>query len=71
MNVYSARIALNTHPGITTKSLHGQASRPARTENRYLASVAATADTNADERSATGQRQGEGAGLGCNVGSGV
>ena len=58
-----ARIALNTHPEITTKPLHGQASRPARTENRYLASVAATADTNAEERSATSQRQGEGAGL--------
>ena len=43
--------------------LHGQASRPARTEDRYLASVAATADTNAEERCATGQRQGEGAGL--------
>ena len=46
-------------------------SRPARAENRYLASVAATADTNAEERSATGQRQGEGARLGGDVGTGV
>ena len=66
-----ARIALNTHPEIINKSLHGQASRPARTENRSLASVAATADTNADERSATGQRQGEGAGLGRDIGAGI
>ena len=48
---------------ITTKSLHGQASRPARTEGCYLASVAAAADANAEKRSATGQRQGEGAGF--------
>ena len=58
-----ARIALNTHPETANKHLHGQASRPARTEDRYLASVAAAADTNAEERSATGQRQGEGARL--------
>ena len=43
--------------------LHGQASRPARTEDCYLASIPATADTNAKERSATGQRQSEGARL--------
>ena len=58
-----ARIALDTHLETNRQPLHGQASRPARTENRYLASVAATADTNAEERSATSQRQGEGAGL--------
>ena len=43
--------------------LHGQASRPARTEDCYLASIPATADTDAEERCATGQRKGEGAGL--------
>ena len=66
-----ARFASNGHPENRKHPLHEQASRPVRTENRSLASVAATADTNADERSATGQRQGEGAGLRCDVGSGV
>ena len=37
----------------------------------YLASIPATADTNADERSATSQRQGEGAGLRRDVGAGI
>ena len=36
-----------------------------------LSSIAPTSDTNADERSATGQRQGEGARFWCNVGAGV
>ena len=54
---------MNRHPENREFPLHGQTSRPARTEDCYLASVAATADTNADERSATGQRQGEGARL--------
>jgi len=41
----------------------GQASQPARARLRCLSRITATADTNADERSATGQREGDGAGL--------
>ena len=37
----------------------------------YLASIPATADTNTDERSATGQRQGEGARFRRDVGTGI
>lgn len=37
----------------------------------YLASIAATADTNADERSATGQCEGERARLRRDVGAGI
>jgi len=51
--------------------LHGQASQPARTEVFCLASVTPTSDTNADERSSTGQREGEGAGFGRDVCAGV
>ena len=51
--------------------MHGQASRPARTHLVQLSRVTATADTNTDERSATSQRQGEGAWLWRDVGSGV
>ena len=45
------------------KPRYGQASRPARKDDRKLAGIPATANTNADERSATSQRQGEGARL--------
>jgi hypothetical protein len=41
----------------------GQAPLPARTHPGKLSRVTPTADTNADERTATGKRQGEGAWL--------
>ena len=66
-----ARIDAVTHPETKRHPLHGQASRPARKDDRKLAGIPATANTNADERSATSQRQGEGAGFWCNVGAGV
>ena len=53
------------------KPRYGQASRPARKDDRKLAGIPATANTNADERSATRQRQGEGARLRCDVGAGI
>ena len=46
-----------------TKPLHGLSSRTARAESCYLASVTPAADTNAQQRTATGQREGEGARL--------
>ena len=46
-----------------TKPLHGQASRTARAHSCYLASVTPAAYTNAQQRTATGQRQCEGARL--------
>jgi len=57
------RVAAHVHPETKTKSAHGQASRPARTGLGELSRVTTTADTNTDERTATGQRQGEGAGF--------
>ena len=45
------------------RDVRGQAPLPARTQLGELSRVTTTADTNTDERSATGQRQGEGAGL--------
>ena len=51
--------------------MRGQVPLPARTDLGELRRVTTTADTNTDERSATGQRQGEGAGLGRDVGAGV
>ena len=43
--------------------VRGQAPLPARTQLGELSRVTTTTDTNTEQRSATGQRQGEGAGL--------